>query len=595
MRVRTKVFLSSLLTAAVALIVAALLLSWQIRARQREAIAQRLTDEARLIADLLGTSTVLTGDALDAEADRLGQFTASRVTFVADDGRVVGDSAQTADQLQALENHGTRPEIAAARIGTIGVSRRYSTTLGTDMLYVAVRTDHPVVRHVRVALALTEIDAQLAAIWRFTLITLAAAVPASLLLAWLLSARLGRRVRGITAIADRLAAGDVSAPAYNYGNDELGYVARALDASARQLLQRVAELARDRARTSAMLTSMEEGVIVVDRDARLQLINRAARMMLGVDEDAIGRGYLEAVRHPDITAVLGSALRREHLEARELSLSRDQTRTFLAHAAPVPADAGGGAVLVLHDTTDLRRADQVRRDFVANVSHELRTPLTAIRGYVEALQDDPTDAANARRFLETIGRQTARMERLVTDLLRLAQLDAHQERLDLVDSDLRQIFDGVVADLAPAIEAKRQRVTIDVADSARHARVDAAKLHDLLRNLVENAVHYSPEAAEIAIAARRDGELVITVADSGPGIPPDALTRIFERFYRVDKSRARPGGTGLGLAIVRHLVELHGGIVRASNRPGGGAMFTVSIPDAGMDTGAENASQARGW
>ena len=579
MRVRTRLFLSSLLAAAVALLVAALLLSWQIRGPQREAIAQRLTAEARLIADLIGAAPSLTGDALDREADRLGQYTASRVTFVADDGRVVGDSRQTVEQLQALENHAARSEILAARERAIGVSRRYSTTLGTDMLYVAARTDHPIVRHVRLALALTEIDAQLAAVWRLTLLTLAAAIPAALLIAWALSAPLRRRVREIAVVADRLAAGDLSPPAYDYGADELGMVARAFDASARELARRLAELARDRARTSAMLTSMEEGVVVVDREARLQLVNRAAREMLRMDESAIGRGYLEVVRHPDIAATLGTALRGGQVDARELSLARDPDRTFVARAASVPADEGGGAVLVLHDTTDLRRADQVRRDFVANVSHELRTPLTAIRGYVEALQDDPSDVANTRRFLDTIGRQATRMERLVTDLLRLAQLDARQERLDLVASDLRQIFEGVVADLAPGIEAKRQRVTIDVPDDARHAVVDPGKLHDILRNLVENAVHYSTEDTEIALAARRHDALAITVSDSGPGIPDEDLTRVFERFYRVDKSRARPGGTGLGLAIVKHLVELHGGTVRAANRPTGGAVFTVTIPD----------------
>ena len=579
MRVRTRLFLSSLLAAAVALLVAALLLSWQIRERQREAIAQRLTDEARLIADLLGTAPSLAGEALDREADRLGQYTASRVTLVADNGRVVGDSTQTVEQLQALENHASRPEIADARARGTGISRRYSTTLGTDMLYVAAHTDHPIVRHVRLARALTDIDAQLAAIWRLTLIALAAAIPAALLIAWVLSARLATRVQDIADVARRFTAGDLSPPTYDYGTDELGVVARALDASARELARRLAELARDRARTAAMLTSMVEGVVVVDRDARLQLINRAARQMLHVDESAIGRGYLEVVRHPDISSLLGAALRREPADAREVSFARDPARTFIARAAAVSSEAGGGAALVLHDITDLRRADQVRRDFVANVSHELRTPLTAIRGYVEALQDDPSDVANARRFLETIGRQTTRMERLVTDLLRLAQLDARQERLDLIASDLRQIFEGVVSDLAPAIDAKRQRVTIDVPDDARHAVVDPVKLHDILRNLIENAVHYAPDAAEIALAARRPEALVITVSDSGPGIPDDDLTRVFERFYRVDKSRARPGGTGLGLAIVRHLVELHGGTVRAANRPGGGAVFTVTIPD----------------
>jgi two-component system phosphate regulon sensor histidine kinase PhoR len=328
----------------------------------------------------------------------------------------------------------------------------------------------------------------------------------------------------------------------------------------------------------AILAGMGEGVLVVDRAARLQLANQAAQAMLRVDATAIGRPYLEVIRHPDIAEQLTGAFRGDAADSRELVLSRDPGRLFIARAAPVSPSGGGGAVLVLHDITDLRRADQIRRDFVANVSHELRTPLTAIRGYVEALQDEPDQAERTRRFLEIIGRQTVRMERLVTDLLRLARLDARQEPLETTPCDMRQIFHAVVADLATTIEARRQQVTIDVPGEARAVEADAAKLHDIVRNLVENAVNYSPEGAEVHLsAARGDGTFTVAVADSGPGVPPEDLTRVFERFYRVDKSRARPGGTGLGLAIVKHLVELHGGSVAAANRPEGGAVFTVTL------------------
>ena len=234
-------------------------------------------------------------------------------------------------------------------------------------------------------------------------------------------------------------------------------------------------------------------------------------------------------------------------------------------------------MLVLHDVTDLRRTDQIRRDFVANVSHELRTPLTAIRGYLEALRDDPSDTENTERFIDIIWRQTTRMERLVSDLLRLARLDARQEVLERVPCDVRQLFQAVVADLAPSVEAKRQRIVVDVPGECR-VPADPAKLHDVLRNLVENAVNYSPDDTEIRLRAHRtDGSCAIEVIDSGPGLPAGDLTRVFERFYRVDKSRSRPG-TGLGLAIVKHLVELHGGTVLAGNRPEGGAVFTVKLP-----------------
>ena len=576
---RTQVFIGSFAAAVVSLFIVAVVLAWQVDRRQEATIERHLSDEARLIAALLTSKTDRDVTALDAEADRLGQLTASRVTLVADDGRVVGDSTQSIEQLATLENHASRPEIVAAATNTVGTSRRHSTTIDTDMLYVATRTSHPVVRYVRVSLPLSDIDAQISVIRMTALAAAAASIPLALLVSWFFSAPLGRRVQAIAGVAERYSSGDLSRSTYDYGEDELGLVARVMDDSVHELGRRLDELSRDRARMEAILSGMVEGVLVVDAQGRLQLVNQAAQAMLRVEPSARGRLYLEVIRHPDIAAQLTAALRGEAVGSHEVALSRDPGRTFVARAAPVHAPGAAGAVLVLHDITDLRRADQIRRDFVANVSHELRTPLTAIRGYVEALLDEPADAENTRRFLEIIARHSTRMERLVQDLLRLARLDAKQEVLDMTRCDVQQLFGGVIADLDPAIEAKRQQVTITVPEDASHVDGDPAKLHDIVRNLVENAVNYSPEGADLRVSSGiEDGTFVITVADSGPGIPSEDLGRVFERFYRVDKSRSRPGGTGLGLAIVKHLVELHGGEARAENAPGGGAIFTVRLP-----------------
>jgi two-component system phosphate regulon sensor histidine kinase PhoR len=559
-------------------LVASALLSYQARERQRQAIEVRLVNDALLIADLLARSNLAGTPALDEEADRLGAFVEGRVTLVAADGRVVGDSTQDHGALSGLDNHGNRPEIVEARERGRGIARRYSTTIDTDLLYIAVRTEHPDVAFVRLALALTEIDEDLAAIWRLTLVSLLVAVPVAFLVAWISSAALTRRVQAIARVAERYSSGELTAPPQDFGNDELGTVARVLNSAVQELGRRLGEQSRDRARMQAILTGMVEGVLVVDRQGKLQLVNQAAQRMLTVDDRAIGRPYVEVIRHPDVAAALGTALRGEDVDTRELLLMRDAARTFIARAAPVAVNGDGGAVLVLHDITDLRRADQIRRDFVANVSHELRTPLTAIRGYVEALLDAPAGEENTRRFLDTIARHTARMERLVKDLLHLARLDARQETLDHASCDLQALFEAVLADLAPSIEANEQHVTIDVAPDGCRVEADPAKLHDIVRNLAENAVNYSPERAEIRLAARREGDVVhIEVADSGPGIPPEDLGRVFERFYRVDKSRSGPG-TGLGLAIVKHLVELQGGEVKGANREGGGAVFTVTLP-----------------
>ncbi len=254
-------------------------------------------------------------------------------------------------------------------------------------------------------------------------------------------------------------------------------------------------------------------------------------------------------------------------------------RIFRVQATPASAE-GGGAVLVLHDISDLRMADRVRRDFVANVSHELRTPLTAVRGYVEALMDEPVEPEKRRQFLEVIDRHTGRMERLVRDLLRLARLDAQQEIANVEAIDVAELFQSAASDLSERIERQQVHIDIKVKPAAATIKADPTKMQDALRNLIENAVNYSAEGAHIELEAHADGDRVLlTVSDYGPGIPEEELGRVFERFYRVDKSRTRdPGGTGLGLSIVRHLVELHGGKVSAANRPEGGAVFTIALP-----------------
>jgi two-component system, OmpR family, phosphate regulon sensor histidine kinase PhoR len=579
-RFRTKVFIAAFAAAALSLLALAALIAWQVRQGERASIEQHLSEQAYLIADLLAKATSLEGPDLDREADRLGEIFAGRVTFIGEDGRVVGDSTQTEAELRTLENHLSRPEVVEARERGFASTQRYSGTVSTDMVYVAVRASHPVVRYVRLSLPLIDVDARLGGIWRATLGALAAAIPLALLVSWIVSASLARRVSAIARVAERYSAGDLTRPIYDHGSDELGTVARALDESVQQLGGRIDELSRDRARMEAILSGMVEGVLVVDRQGRLQLINRAAQQMLRVEAAAAGRPYLEVIRHPDIAAQLTAALHGKEMGGHELTLARDPGRTLLTRAAPVTGPSGG-AVLVLHDITDLRRADQIRRDFVANVSHELRTPLTAIRGYVEALLDEPAAPESTRKFLEIIARHSTRMERLVKDLLRLARLDARQELLETAHCDIKQIFTAVAADLGPSIDAKGQHIMLAVAPAARQVDGDPAKLHDIVRNLMENAVNYSPDGAEVRLAAdRANGTYVITVADSGPGIPSEDLTRVFERFYRVDKSRSRPGGTGLGLAIVKHLVELHGGEATAANRPEGGAMFTVKLPIA---------------
>jgi two-component system, OmpR family, phosphate regulon sensor histidine kinase PhoR len=572
--------------ALLALLVAGGLFAASMRRQTDARIEQTLVAEARLAAELLShaaPSTSATPEALmadlDAEADRLGARLDARVTLIASDGRVLGDSAEPLENLSTLENHATRPEVLDAKGSGLGRARRFSATLGIDMLYVAAPVHHPSIAFVRVALPLTDVRQQLRTVLTATISALGIALIGAAAIAFVIASRLGHRVRAIADVAARYRRGDLTPPRLDYGDDELGAVARTLDESVQQLGGRLVDLARDRGRMAAILAGMIEGVIVVDAQGRLDLVNGAAEEMLKLDEPTIGRHYIETIRHPGIIDLVTAALGGNASRSVELAPPRDPARTVIARAAPTTAGGDHGVVLVLHDITELKRADQIRRDFVANVSHELRTPLTAIRGYVEALAEPDADPEESPRFLEIIMRHTLRMERLVKDLLRLARLDAGQEVLEIADCDVRRLLQSVASDLEPALETRRQRIEIDIAADVDSVRADPAKLHDVLRNLVANASTYSPEQSLITIRGYRDRECIaIAVEDEGPGIPEEDLARVFERFYRVDKSRARdPGGTGLGLAIVRHLVELHGGRVVAANRPSDGAQFTIFL------------------
>ena len=582
---QTKFFFAALSAAMLALAVAGVLFATTMRGRMDEQIEQTLVAEARLAGDLLGRGVPFpSAAALDDEADRLGALVGARVTLIAMDGRVVGDSSETLEAVATMENHAQRPEVVDAGARGLGRSRRYSATLKIDMLYVAVPVRHPAIAFVRVALPLTDVRHQLEPVLTATITALSVALLGGAAIAWIFSARIGRRVRLIAGIADRYRQGDLTPPRLGFGDDELGTVARALDQSVQEVGRRLGEQARDHARMEAILAGMVEGVIVVDPQARLQLVNAAARQMLKLDDGGIGigRAYVETIRIPAIAELVAAVLLGRKPEALELSPPRDPSRTIMATAAPAAGAIAHGVILVLHDITELRRADQIRRDFVANVSHELRTPLTAIRGYVEALSEGDTGEEDSRRFLEIIARHTQRMERLVKDLLRLARLDAGQETLELIACDTRSLAEAVVADVMPAAAARGQQIEIAIAPGAEAVRADPAKLHDAVRNLVANAITYAPEQSTIRIDAARSGARVaISVSDEGPGIPEEDLSRVFERFYRVDKSRARdPGGTGLGLAIVKHLIELHGGSVRAENGPERGARFTITLAAA---------------
>ncbi|HZR06180.1 MAG TPA: ATP-binding protein [Candidatus Udaeobacter sp.] len=340
--------------------------------------------------------------------------------------------------------------------------------------------------------------------------------------------------------------------------------------------------------TQTILGAMEDGVLVVDARNRITLMNPTFEKLFELRDPAVGVPLVEAVRHATLDQLVAETLLTGEAMRRQLSLTDSRTRAERhIEVSAVPIKKGDdeitGAVALFHDITELKRLDQIRRDFVANVSHELRTPLSILRGYIEVLFDEPeTSQEELRRILSIMERHSKRLQQLVGDLLSLAQLESPQAKLELSDVRIDELFNNLIRDWKEKLSGKNLKVIVDLPSEGLTLRADGTRLEEVLHNLLDNAVKFSPEKGRIRLRAARCGSnTVLSVTDSGIGISKDHLPRIFERFYRADKARSRElGGTGLGLAIVKHIVQLHGGRVEAESELGSGTTIRVVLPEA---------------
>src|SRR6266404_4430817 len=339
----------------------------------------------------------------------------------------------------------------------------------------------------------------------------------------------------------------------------------------------------------AILSAIQNGLLVVDGQRRLALVNPAFCDLFGISESALGSPLLESVRNPAVERIVGETLLNRKPSQGQLVIGR---REFEMTSVPMGTDNGTitGAVVLFHDITDLKHADEIRRDFVANVSHELRTPLSILRGYIETMLDDPKmPRSETARILEVMDQHSKRLGLLANDLLTLAQLESGKSTLQASEIDLLRFFNDLVRDWNKKFAAKNLKAVVDVADDCPSFRADEARVREVFDNLLDNAVKYSNEKGQIRLGARRrNGEMILSVSDHGIGIGQDDLPRIFERFYRADKARSRQlGGTGLGLSIVKHIAQLHGGRVEAESELGKGTTVRVILPDS-ADTVTES-------
>jgi two-component system phosphate regulon sensor histidine kinase PhoR len=330
----------------------------------------------------------------------------------------------------------------------------------------------------------------------------------------------------------------------------------------------------------AIFSAMQDGLLVLDGERRIALANRTFQELFGVRENSLGQPLLEIIRDVNVAEAIRETFQNRQPVRRDIAVSE---RLLQMDSVPMGNENGEitGAVVLFHDISELKRADQIRRDFVANVSHELRTPLSILRGYIETLLDHPkTSAEESAQILQVMDRHSKRLGLLVEDLLALARLESPNPNLQRSDVDLAALFREVVRDWQKKFSEKKLKVIVDLAPDLPAIRADPARLQEILYNLLDNAVNYSQENGEIRLQARRDdGDVVLAVSDNGIGISKEDLPRIFERFYRADKARSRAlGGTGLGLSIVKHIVQLHGGRVEAESEPGKGTTIRAVLP-----------------
>ena len=572
-RLHSRLVLSNVIIIALIATILGYFLNFSLRQDIEKQIENRLLDESVLAAAYLQRSDPTKPH--DQQADELGRLLSLRVTIIAHDGIVLGDSDVEASQLATLENHRLRPEVqTAAREGT-GSAIRWSETVKVEFIYVARRLDPYILR---LAMPLSSVDALSHDLRTQLAFAMLIALGLTFVFAYVVFGLISRPLRELAEASRKLAAGNLDQRLPITGDEEIAALGTSLNSMAQNLNARMLELSEGKQRLESILQAMGDGVMVLDQNATIVLANTSVAQMLGTTRNLIGKTPLEIFRRPELEDAVRVVL--HGTPARQLEIAIGSGRVLQANVAPVPnaADEMDGAVIVFHDLTDIRRTERMRRDFVANVSHEFKTPLTSIRGYAETLlsgaKDDPAIAPD---FLKTIERNAKYLEALVSDLLTLARLESEMPAI-LEQFPLRPMIDEQIESRINAIRCRKLDVIVDC--PSIEVRADRSRLSAALSNLIDNAIHYNSPEGQIRITAQLHGQtLVLSVADTGVGIPSGESPRIFERFYRVDKARARDsGGTGLGLSIVKHAIESQGGTITVTSTVGSGSTFTIRLP-----------------
>jgi len=541
-----------------------------------------LNQRTSLIKERLETSEIDTAN-LEQFTKRYDNLSGARVTLILPNGKVTADSREDAS---VMDNHSDRPEVVAALEGKLGVSERYSFTLKADFIYSALPVydkQGKIVYILRTGYPLTGVQKEAKNANTALLLTVVFFTVVILVLGYMALKNLTKPVSDISSAAEKISKGDFSQKLYPAGDDELKILAESLNSMAKQLDEKLDIIGEQDKLQQVVLKSMKEGILAVDYEERILLLNETAAEILGInDSNAIGKTLQEVVRVSEIQKFFLKLLSEGNPQETEILLQHEKDK-FLQLSGTLLYDIDNkalGALVVFNDISNLKYLDTLKKDLVANVSHELRTPVTTIKGFIETLKEGAIDdPENAGRFLDIIAKHINRLNMLIDDLLILAKLEEKPDEIKMDVDNISAVLGSVIEDYEFKAGEKKIKIKIECDDKLT-GKINKHLIEQAIGNLVDNAIKYSDKKTNIEVGAfMKNDQLQIYVKDEGYGISDDHIPRLFERFYRVDKGRSRDeGGTGLGLAIVKHIVNTMNGTIDVESKPGKGTRFTLNIP-----------------
>ena len=606
MNIRTQLTLRYIGIVLLVLIAMYIFLGTMLKDSMSDRITSQLEMQAALTREFfmekLPADGNFTYDAIDALVDKLGKTGKARVTFVGMDGTVWGDTERDGQALRAMDNHLARPEVQDALKTGRGIRDRYSDTTQTEFRYFAM----PVYRNAniedpsnregsligicRVALPMEAVNTAIGNLRQTVLIASVAGLVLTIVFSVLSTGVIIKPIEKLTQTTQSLAAGNINSRVPVDSRNELGQLSQNFNVMADRVQEQINQISEEHRRSETILTNMVEGVLLVNGASEITYANSMAVTMLELPDDYIGKALIEINRIPELQALLKKAERTETVAFAEIQLGNLYEPE--AEVTIVPVAAGQEYVIVIHDVTKERQLERIRADFVANVSHELRTPLTTIRGYAETLlSQDTVRTKTGEQFLVKILNHSARLSKLVSELLELSRLELGDVELKRSPCHLNTFYEPILDLFEPLLEESGLALKWEIPAELPKVNVDPQLFMQVFVNLIDNAIKYTPDGGTITISAETDTsnvfeglditseEIIVHVQDTGIGIPMESQSRVFERFYRVDKGRAQEmGGTGLGLAIVKHIVLRHNGRIWLDSILGQGSVFHFALP-----------------